>query len=223
MTQVLSDLEFILQSVVRILLARADTGSTSNLVLQLALTELVKQVMRDLVQDTEKNPLEGHLLQKAIQTTVQLIEKETRTAALQYDLSPYFTRIYRSERWVAKEMTELSLRLRQSRNEFLRSPRSVIDVPVPFRVSELGTVSTLEGVMVHPLTPCQLDLEKIRQEYIVFGNGFPLEVEMNEITFVIEADGSVITFVEGFPESVIEQVKSSLEQFVCDLYAPTVT
>lgn len=48
MMQAVSDREFILQRVVRILAESADASNDSNLVLQLALTELVKQVMREL-------------------------------------------------------------------------------------------------------------------------------------------------------------------------------
>ena len=53
MMQAVCDREFILQRVVRILAESADASNDSNLVLQLALTELVKQVMRELAQDTE--------------------------------------------------------------------------------------------------------------------------------------------------------------------------
>lgn len=67
MVQVLSDREFSLQQVVKILLESAETSNDSNLVLQLALTALVKQVMRELVQASEADHLQGKLLQSALQ------------------------------------------------------------------------------------------------------------------------------------------------------------
>lgn len=219
MVQVLSDREFILQQVVRILVESADNNNGSNLVLQLALTELVKQVMREMAQNTEVDNLQGNLLQKAIQTTMQLIGARAETGALPLDISPYFERISRSQRWVAKEMTELGLRLRQSRNsELLCSPRIVSNAPVPFQVIELGTREMPEGLIAYPMLDCRLNLERIREEYRVRGGGYPWEVEIGEITFVVETDGSLITFLEGFPHSVMEQARSALEQLACDLY-----
>ncbi len=222
MMQAISDREFSLQHVVHILVESTDASSDSNLVLQLALTELVKQVMRELAQDTEAaDHLQGSLLQKAIQTTTQLIQERAETAAMQFDLSSYFERLYRSQRWVAKEMTDLGLRLRQARQgEVLRSPRVVLDAPASFRVTELGTRGTPEGLIAYPLTNCHLNLDEIRQAYRVRGMGYPWEVEVEGITFVVEADGSIITFFEGFPDSVIEQARSALEQLAHDLYEP---
>ena len=261
MMQAVSDREFILQRVVRILAESADASNDSNLVLQLALTELVKQVMRELAQDTEADYLQGNLLSKALQTTTQLIQERVETADLPFDLSPYLERIYRSQRWVAREMTELGLRLRQAQHgEVLRSPRVVLDAPVSFRVTELGTRGTPKGLIAYPLTACRLNrvgdifpaalrrssracnpnlgfgiksasiprplaagfliLDEIRQEYRVRGLGYPWEVEVEEITFVVEADGSIITFLEGFPDSVIEQARSALNQLAQDLYEP---
>ena len=221
MMQTVSDREFILQRVVRILSESADASNDSNLVLQLALTELVKQVMRELAQDTEADHLQGNLLQKAVQTTTQLIQERVETSDLPFDLSPYFERISHSQRWVAKEMTELGLRLRQARQgEVLRSPRVVLDAPVSFRVTELGTRGTPEGLIASPLAACRLNLDEVRQEYRVRGLGYPWEVEVEEITFVVEADGSIITFLEGFPGSVIEQARVALEQLAHELYEP---
>ena len=221
MMQAVSDREFILQRVVRILAESADASNDSNLVLQLALTELVKQVMRELAQDSEADHLQGNLLQKAVQTTTQLIQERVETPDLPFDLSPYFERISHSQRWVAKEMTELGLRLRQARQgEVLRSPRVVLDAPVSFRVTELGTRGTPEGLIASPLAACRLNLDEVRQEYRVRGLGYPWEVEVEGITFVVEVDGSIITFLAGFPGSVIEQAKAALEQLAQDLYEP---
>ena len=61
MMQAVCDGEFILQRVVRILAESADASNDSNLVLQLALTELVKQVMRELAQGNEADHLQGNL------------------------------------------------------------------------------------------------------------------------------------------------------------------
>ena len=218
MVQVISDREFILQRVVRMLLENTETSNDSNLLLQLALTELVKQVMRELAQDSEADHLQGKLLQAALQTTTQLLEARTETA-IPCDLSPYFARIARSLRWVAKEMTDLGLRLRQARQgEVMRAPRVVSDTPVPFQITELGTRGTLEGLIAHPLTASRLHLEAIRQSYRVRGIGYPWEVEVEGITFIVEADGSIVTFLEGFPESVIERAMLALTQLARDLY-----
>ena len=61
MTQAVCDREFILQRVMHILAESADASNDSNLVLQLALTELVKQVMRELAQGNEADHLQGNL------------------------------------------------------------------------------------------------------------------------------------------------------------------
>jgi hypothetical protein len=103
------------------------------------LTELVKQVMRELAQDSEAAYLQGKLLQAAIQTTTQLLEARTETA-IPCNLSPYWARIARSLRWVAKEMTTLGLRLQAAQQgEVMRAPKVVRDAPVPFQITELGS------------------------------------------------------------------------------------
>ncbi|MBD2077910.1 hypothetical protein H6F86_29295 [Phormidium sp. FACHB-592] len=222
MVQAISDREFILQQVVRMLLENTETSSDSNLVLQLALTELVKQVMRELAQeDGEADHLQGKLLQSAVQTTTQLIEARVEAAA-QSDLSPSFARLSRSLRWVAKEMTALGLQLRQAQQgEVMRAPKVVSDAPVPFQITELGTRGHLEGLIATPLADCRLQQERVRQSYRVQASrGYPWEVESEGITFVVEADSSIITFLEGFPDAVIEQAKAALEQLAHDLYAP---
>lgn len=221
MVQAISDREFILQQVVCILVESADSGNDSNLVLQLALTELVKQVMRELAQASEADQLQGKLLQAAIQTTIQLLEARAATVN-QGDLSPYWARIARSLRWVAKEMTTLGLRLQAARQgEVMRAPKVVSAAPVPFQITELGTWGHPEGLIVHPLADCRLDLERVRQSYRVQASrGYPWEVESEGITFVVEADSSIITFLEGFPDAVVEQAKAALEQLAHDLYAP---
>ena len=156
-----------------------------------------------------------------MQTTTQLIQERVETADLPFDLSPYFERISHSQRWVAREMTELGLRLKQARQgEVLRSPRVILDAPVSFRVTELGTRGTLEGLIASPLTDCRLNLDEMRQEYRVRGLGYPWEVEVEEITFVVEAEGSILTFLAGFPDSVIEKARVALEQLAHELYEP---
>ncbi|PZV10824.1 MAG: hypothetical protein DCF22_15790 [Leptolyngbya sp.] len=220
MMQAICDREFILQRVVHLLTSSADDSNTSNLILQLTLTELVKQVMRELAQAEESDLRQDNLLQQAIQATTQLIEEQSETA-LQWDLSPYFERIYRSQRWVAKEMSELGIRLQQARHgEVLRSPQVISHAPVPFRMAELGIRGAVEGLIAQPLMPCQLNMERLRQDYRVHGLNFPWEVGVDEITFIVEADGNILTFLEGFPGSVIEQARSELVQLASRLYVP---
>ncbi|XGV96560.1 MAG: hypothetical protein ACAF41_27990 [Leptolyngbya sp. BL-A-14] len=221
MVQTCSDREFNLQGVIRILTESRNASSTSNLVLQLALTELVKQVMREIAQDTEGDDLRGDLLRKAIQITAQLVGERAEVSNLSTTLSPYFERIYKSQRGVAKEMTALGRYLREARQgEVLRLPRVVTDAPVPFRVMELGVRGNPEGLIAQPLGACRLNLDRVQQEYQVRGIGYPKEVEIEGITFVIDTDGSIIVFLEGFPMSVIEQAGVALEQLVHALYVP---
>lgn len=103
MVQVLSDRDFILRWVVQTLIESEDAGSTSNLVLQLAITELVKQTMRNMAQDTEADNLRGDFLKKAIQLTSQQISEQVEGADLSSTLAPYFERTYRSQRPIAKD------------------------------------------------------------------------------------------------------------------------
>lgn len=221
MVQAISDREFILQRVVKLLTERGNASNTSNLILQLTLMELVKQVMRELAQDEESNCLGGNLLQKAVQITTQRIQEQIEPVALQVDLSLYFQRIYRSQRLVAKEMTELGLRLQQAwQGEVLRPPRMITDALVPFKIAELGLREAPEGLIAQPLTPCQLNMEGIRQDYQVHGMNFPWEVLVDEVTFVVEADGNILTFLEGVPGSVIERARSELVQLATRLYSP---
>ena len=85
---------------------------------------------------------------------------------------------------------------------------------------ELGVRGNLEGLIVQTLTTCCLNLDRVRQEYQVRGIGYPKEVQIEGITFVVDADGSIIVFLEGFPASVVEQARSALEHLARALYAP---
>lgn len=224
MVQVISDQEFILQWMMQFLIKRADTNNPNNLILQLTLTELVKQVMRELARDEESHCFEGNLLQKAVQITSQKIQERTEPARLQLDLSLYFQRIYRSQRLVAREMTELGFRLQQAwQGEILRPPRVITNALVPFEIAELGLREVPEGLIAYPLTLCQLNMEQVHQDYQVHGMNFPWEVVVNEFVFVVEADGSIITFLEGFPSSFFEQSQAALIHLATALYIPLET
>ena len=177
--------------------------------------------MREMAQDAEGDNLRDSLLHKAIQMTAQLIGEQAEVPDLSVVLSPYFERIYKSQRGVAKEMTGLGLHLRHARQgEVLRPTSMVTDVLVPFQMMELGVRGNLEGLIVQPLTTCCLNLDRVRQEYQVRGIGYPKEVQIEGITFVVDADGSIIVFLEGFPASVVEQARSALEHLARALYAP---
>ncbi len=94
------------------------------------------------------------------------------------------------------------------------------DAPVPFRITEMGTRENTEGLIAQPLSACRLNLDRVQQEYLVRGMGYPREVEIEGMTFVVDADGSIMIFLEGFPRSVIEQAGVALEQLAHALYDP---
>ncbi|WP_146141043.1 hypothetical protein [Stenomitos frigidus] len=222
MVPVLADQVFILQQVVQLLLAQAEAPHDSNLVLQLALTELVKQVMRSFAQTTAVEALQGHLLHQAVQTTHQLLQAQVGTTGLPCDLAPYFERIYRSQHEVAQAMTELSWRLVQTESEVFRARTIVDTAPVPFGVTPLGIHAIPEGLLAEPLQPCGLQREVLQRDYAVRGLHFPWEVTVQGLTCIVESDGSLITFLEGLSPAQVLQAGTSFELLARDLYVPLV-
>lgn len=52
------------------------------------------------------------------------------------------------------------------------------------------------------------------------GMSSPWEVEIDEAILIVESEGSSITFLSGFPSSVMEQARSALEHLAHNLYEP---
>lgn len=219
---VLSDQAFLRQQVRSLLRAQAAAPHDSNLVLQLVLTELVKQVMRSFAQTTAPEALQGQLLHEAVQTTHQWLQAQAGPEGLPCDLSPYFERLYRSQHEVAQAMTALSWRLVQTEGAVFRAQGVVDTAPVPFCITPLGIQSIPDGLLAEPLRPCGLQREVLQRHYAVRGLHFPWEVTVQGLTCIVESDGSLITFLEHLSPAQLLQAGASFEQLARDLYVPRV-
>ncbi len=92
---------------------------------------------------------------------------------------------------------------------------------------DLGSRDALEGLIVIALADeYNLNLEQIRQDYYVYGDWFPFQVTVAldgaAINCIIIENGSILTFLAGYPAGLVEQARWAIERLARLLYT-TVT
>lgn len=94
-----------------------------------------------------------------------------------------------------------------------------VDVPVPF---ELLHLPELEGLVAVPIqAECYLALERVEAQegWVLRGEYFPFELQVEELLFVVTAAGEVIVLIQNFPHSLVRQAWETLRTVAQTLYA----
>ncbi|MBD1867207.1 hypothetical protein H6F95_07810 [Cyanobacteria bacterium FACHB-471] len=180
--------------------------------IELGLTELVKNQMRQLAQE-DRDDKQINLLEQAIRVIEQRVQEQMSECDLQFCFAAYWASVRKALKFPAKEIAELGEKLRQSRRLERISERQQITSAnqVLFEVIEVGLQNAIEGLIAVPLpTVLELNLEGIRQNYLLEGDWFPFQVAVEKLQFVFDDDGTISVSTENFPEQLLLKARQVL-------------
>jgi hypothetical protein len=219
--KLLSQEEFILQSVVDLIQSSAERGAqTYSSAVEFGLAELVKEQMRRIAQENDAQRL-GDPCELAILDVHQKVEGRLAERNLRFDLRPPLGEIQTALKFPGKEVAQLKDRLAQSRRTNRIGERKQIAEAnqAPFEVTEVGLQNSIEALVASPVGPMyELNLEEVRRSYEVEGDWFPFQVTIKEFEFVIDDDGTVFISTENFPEKVVVEAREVLMILSARLY-----
>jgi hypothetical protein len=222
---VLSPKEFILQSLVTYIQAGGVQQGHRSFLLEDGLTELVRILMRELAADVSHRSRLSLLDQAIGEVQQQMWEYIFSPAFSSIDFEDYFVSIRHRLKAPAKEMADLqtSLRVAKQREQIVEREDITEAVEVPFQIAVMGLRETLEGFIVTPLAehPCFLNLNAVRDTYAVQEEYYPLQIEIDELVFVVDDDGTIFISTENFPGTLIHQARESLEMLARQIYVST--
>jgi len=91
-------------------------------------------------------------------------------------------------------------------------------VEVPFEIMHLPELDALVAVPLKE--PCYLHLERARaqEHWIVSGDYYPLEIQVDDLTFMVSSAGEVLLEVQNFPKAWVLQVMETLKAVAQTLY-----
>ena len=226
MIKVFSQRELLVRNLVERIQVSVEVGRSSSMIVAYELGQLIRILMRELACSEEEYFTQDVLLQ-AIEMAESEITSRAGDAALQFDLG--LDPLRQKHQSTAKEMTLLSERLHQARQrEVVRPPTLIVsETEVPFKVMDLGSREALEGLIVVALADeYGLNLEQIRRDYEVYGDWFPFQVTVEldgaAITCIIIEDGSILTFLAGFPTGLIKQSRGAVQRLARSLYTTAI-
>jgi hypothetical protein len=134
--------------------------------------------------------------------------------------SQYWQQVRETLKYPASQLESLQSRLITTQQpESLLEQQSVdADVEVPFEVLHLPELEVLIAV---PLQKgCYLDLDRAQSEegWLVVGDYYPFEIHIEDFTFIVSAAGEVVVSIQGFPVSLVRQVREQLRLVAQTLY-----
>jgi hypothetical protein len=91
-------------------------------------------------------------------------------------------------------------------------------VEVPFEVVHLPELEVLVAVPLQER--CYLDLERVQAQagWLVSGDYYPFEIHVEDFTLTVSAAGEVVVSIQGFPNSLVRQVREQLRLVAQTLY-----
>lgn len=193
-----------------------------NSTIEDCLTELVRVRMRALAAAGENYRSLIGILEQVISGLERQLAERFSHHGVQFDLEPYWKSVQVALKCPARELQELQERLRQAkRREQVRARRRIeAETEVPFEIIELGLrQGQLDGIVTHPLVPqCYLHLERVRQEYEIEGEWFPDAICTEDLVFLVNAEGMITLYTDGFTSGMWERAYGAIEQLAKQLY-----
>ena len=137
-------------------------------------------------------------------------------------LTQHLDRVQETLKFVAKEIAGLQAKLQRAweREDVLDRQRFTDDVEVPFEIISVGTRQSLEGLMVMPIgeQDCYLNLEDLDHSWTISGEWFPFELAIDELTFIVDDEGTIFISTENLPQTLISQIWETLYQIAQRFY-----
>jgi hypothetical protein len=187
-------------------------------ILDMAVAELTKIEMRELAQKTPEN--QRYSGETILSQAVSNVRERLLTVKPKFDFSEYLKSAERKLRVPAAELSELRTKLGTTKQLSRTGDEMVIQGAQPYQVKELGLKGAIEGLLVYPERDAvDVDLDKLKEIGSVEGDWFPYQLKVDDLTFVIDDDGSIYTSTEHFSQRMFEHAKELINKIAKTLYA----
>ncbi|HEY9697120.1 MAG TPA: hypothetical protein V6D10_07655 [Trichocoleus sp.] len=212
--------QFVLQHVVDLVghAAQSEHVGYSQIV-EFAVRELVKEWMRELALEKQNDSKAG-LLDRAIEQVEQQVQAQCPSSPL-FALLPYSTSLRRGLKYAAREIGELSSRLRelewQERSQRTRFESS--EAGVCYSIVAVGQPGAIEALVAMPEgEEFGLEIDRLGESYEVEGEWFPFQVTVGELQFIVDDDGVIYTCTDNFPKMLHEKARETLSLLTKQIY-----
>lgn len=178
---------------------RQEKGGISTTI-ELSLGELVRQEMRSIALSSRKKLQETELLEQSIQRVFEQVQTRLRKHQVEFEFEAYQGSLLQTLQYPAKEIAELNQHyFARNKGSSLAAKRLPCQSSVPYQIIEVGEASMVRGLSFYPLLDefeLLLDIES--QEYTIDGSWFPFVLMIQEISVVLNSDGSLFIVTRGF-------------------------
>jgi len=183
-----------------------------------AVEETVKQSMRQLAQESRPSRNWNDLLRHAIDISRDELLASLSQSGESFDLEPYFQNAQVSLKSVAREIHRLQENLLESRaakrvHEKVLPDEDNETLDAPFEITPIGLLDSIDGYLASPTSPSgEINLDAISAHFQLEGDWFPYEINVEDMAFVVDDDGSVFVSTENFPREYLKRACETLEQ-----------
>lgn len=133
---------------------------------------------------------------------------------------PYWQRVRETLKQPASQLERLQAQLINPlrREAMPERQRFQEGVEIPFEMMHLPEIDALVAIPIKE--PCYVHLERAQaqEHWVVSGAYYPLEIQVEDLTFVVSSTGEVILQVQNFPESWVRQAMETLKVVAETLY-----
>ncbi|HEY9628064.1 MAG TPA: hypothetical protein V6C84_12250 [Coleofasciculaceae cyanobacterium] len=204
--------EFVLTQLVELIYQLDNRRESSySQMIEFGLQELVRQSMRSLAVSPDYGGKQPILVQ-AIQQVQQQLQERLRDRP-GFSLSAYTEGLHQCLKYPAKEIAELAARRQQLPQPERINNRAVVrtDAGVAIAIIRVGREEAIEALIALPESgECEVKINQLPQLYEVEGEWFPLQVTVEELSFVIDDDGRISTYTRNFPAALLEQAQQAI-------------
>ena len=192
--------------------------SSYSSVIETAISELIKIEMRELAHRDQPDP--WYSGERILFQAIDSVRNNLLAVKPGFDFSEYFKAAERKLRAPAMELSDLRTKLRASKELARIGQETSVEGLQAYQIKELGLTGAIEGLLIYPLSDVvEIDLDRLRDAYMVEGEWFPYQVKSHDFTFVIDDDGSIFTSTEHFSDRMILDAKQILKKIADNLYS----
>jgi len=198
---------------------RSESGTYSSAI-EFAISELVRDAMRINAESVGWEE-QDDLLDIALELTQRKLNNELEESGIHFKTDKYFNNVEKKLDFPARELTELGAQLVESKQKSRLGLKESLqsEGKVPFEIIELGLSNAIDTLLTKPLAEtCEIDTERIKGRYEIEGDWFPFQIIIDDLTFVIDDDGTIFVSVENLPSELVSRARKGLQQLARLLY-----
>lgn len=221
--EVVSEKRCILKNMAGFLQGRRQEDETPkrfSSILKYLSDELIKVNMRKIAQRRGNTFSESQIVDEAIAQTEREVRSHFQGNA-SFDMKRY-TRGARDDlKPLARELFELKGELAAARKTERIGDRAIVagQMKVPFEIIEIGLRGLIEGMLAMPQVD-EFTLSTDHLEHFMRAEDprFPIEIQIQDFTYVIDDDGSIYVDTENLPEKLVNHARVTLVELCKKVY-----